>query len=134
MLKLPPDEVVRIRKMVPTIRELRIIDLMRDYRAIRKRYFGKSIPEVESVAISLVLGSVLENIYDEGCLGLNINHDAYVILIAEQSSVNETRMTLLHEMAHIKVEIKWNRSMGHGKYWQAEMKRLARRGAFEAWW
>ena len=27
--------------MVPTMAELRIIDLMRDYRAIRKAYYGK---------------------------------------------------------------------------------------------
>ena len=37
--KLPPDEVTRIREMVPTVDELRIIDLMRDYRAIRNNYF-----------------------------------------------------------------------------------------------
>ena len=37
MPKLPKDEVDRLKEMVPTVDELRIIDLMRDYRAIRKR-------------------------------------------------------------------------------------------------
>lgn len=52
--KLPPSEAERLREMVPTIAELRIIDLMRDYEAIRKRRYGNTIPPVEEVAIKFV--------------------------------------------------------------------------------
>jgi SprT-like family protein len=139
VLKLPPDEIARMKKMVPTIRELSVIDLMRDYRALRGRHFGKRVPPVEEVAFALVPGRVLSDIFDEGCLGFNVEGAskhvaASVIVIAKESSINETRMTLIHEMAHVSVEGKWNRSMGHGKYWQREMKRLAKSGAFDPWW
>ena len=40
--------------MVPTLPELRLIDLMRDYRAIRKHYFGNTIPPVEDVLIGFL--------------------------------------------------------------------------------
>lgn len=140
MLKLPPDEVVRIRKMVPTIRELRIIDLMRDYSVYRNRYFNKRfIPPAEDVAFAFVPCRVMRNVLGEDCLGFNVSGPikeiaASVIVIAIESNALQVSQTLLHEMAHIEVENKWNRSMGHGKYWQARMRRLAAQGAFENLW
>jgi hypothetical protein len=127
--------------MRPTIPELRLIDLMRDYRAIRKGYFGTTIPAVEDVMIRFlskkeisrfvgkdeILGACLAGKYEKCPF-------PYVIAICDDLNVNETRMTLLHEMAHMKVDIKFSRARGHGKHWQAEMKRLARAGAFENWW
>jgi hypothetical protein len=139
--KLPQSEVERIREMVPTIEELRIIDLMRDYRAIRKNYFGSTIPPVEDVLIRFLSRKEICRFVgkDEtvgACLvgRYSTNPFPYILAVADDLSVNETRITLLHEMAHMKVDIRHRRARGHGKHWQAEMKRLARIGAFENWW
>jgi SprT-like family protein len=138
MLKLPPDEIVRMKKMVPTVRELRIVDALRDYRAIRKNYYGNRIPPAEEVTIAFVPGQVLKSIYHDGCLGFYVRGitnyvGLTVIVIAEESGVNETRMTLLHETCHLSVDSKWNRNMGHGKYFKKEARRLMAAGALDDW-
>ena len=53
--------------------------------------------------------------------------------LADDLDVNQTRLTLLHEMAHMKVNLKFGRAMGEGKNWNKEMHRLMRLGAFDGW-
>ena len=55
------------------------------------------------------------------------------ILLAEDLRVREIRLTLLHEMAHMKVNIKFGRSLHHGKIFKKELRRLAAAGAMDAW-
>ena len=138
--RLLQTEVQRMKKMVPTVDELRIIDLMRDYRVIRKAYFGNTIPVVEDVFIRFLSQKEIGRFTGEGgtlgacSAGVPGKYSPHVLAIADDLSVNETRITLLHEMAHLKVDLNFPRARGHGKHWLAEMKRLARIGAFERWW
>jgi hypothetical protein len=138
-LKLPSEAVQRMKKMVPTVDELRVIDLMRDYRVIRNRYFGNTIPVVEDVFIRFLSQKEISRFVGEGeetigACSAGVCGGPHVLAVADDLSVSETRITLLHEMAHLKVDLSFPRARGHGKHWQAEMKRLARIGAFERWW
>jgi Zn-dependent peptidase ImmA (M78 family) len=136
-LNLSKSEMIRIKKMKPTMRELRLVDLLRDYKVIRNAYFGNSIPPVDRISIAL-LPCKCKQLDDtlEDCMGYVqiTGMPIYLITIGETLDVTQTRFTLIHEMAHLKVDLKHNRSMHHGKYWQTEMKRLANIGAFEHWW
>jgi hypothetical protein len=60
------------------------------------------------------------------------DHVAFQIHLnkAIQVSYEQTRLTLLHEMAHVKL----HPYTKHGKKFQEEMKRLAGRDAFEGLW
>ena len=139
--KLSDHEIERIREMIPTIDELRIIDIRRDYRAIRKARFGNSIPAVEHVLIALMPRIEMKRMSGEkdvegACLSGFAGKllTPYVIALADDLKVSDQRITLLHEMAHLKVNIKFGRSMGHGKQWKKEMRRLAAAGAFDDYW
>ena len=139
--KLPTSEVERIKAMVPTIEELRIIDLMRDYRAIRKNFFGNSIPPVEEVLLRFLPRKEINRLGgDNDIAGVCCFGEYYgvaaakVILLADDLHICETRITLLHEMAHMKVNTKYGRNMKHGEIWKKEMRRLAAAGAFDNWW
>jgi hypothetical protein len=141
VLKLPPEKVIRLKEMVPTIRELRIIDMMRDYRAVRDRYFGETIPPVEKVAFLFLDKTGMEQLGDyDDLLGVcwhrhNRHWSAPVVFgLWEDNGESQMRITLIHEMAHAKVNREHKRDMGHGKYWKNEMKRLAKVGAFDDWW
>lgn len=143
MPKLPKDEVDRLKEMVPTVDELRIIDLMRDYRAIRKRRYGNTIPPIEEIAIKFVprkeltrLSGFDDNDTDAFCsCGKHRGTPVpQTILLADDLREDDVRMRLLHEIAHIHVNLKFSRSMGHGKNWQKEMQRLAAAGEMAAWW
>jgi hypothetical protein len=129
--------------MVPTIAELRVIDLMRDYEAIRKRRYGNTIPPVEEVAIKFVPRKELNRLsgFDDN------DTEAYcscgkhkgtpvpqTILLADDLREDKIRISLLHEMGHFKVNLKFGRSMGHGEYWLKEMRHLAAVGEMDAWW
>ena len=139
---LPPDEVTRIREMVPTVDELRIIDLMRDYRAIRNNYFGKTIPPVEEVLLRFLPRKEMQRIVradNEDIDGISLwgyylgSPVPVTIVLADDLRVNEIRITLIHEMAHLKVNIKANRSMKHGKTFEKELTRLRIAGAYDGW-
>lgn len=139
--QLRPDEVVRIKEMIPTIQELRIIDLMRDYRAVRRNYFGNSIPPVDEVLLRFLPRREIDRLggFDDVagvcCFGEHCGFAApRSILLVDDLHVCETRITLLHEMAHMKVNLKYGRSMKHGETWKKEMRRLAAAGAFDDWW
>ena len=140
--KLSKSEVERIKMVTPTIAELRIIDLIRDYRAIRKGYFGNSIPPVEEVLIRFLprkemsrLARADDDDVDGLCLwGYYLGSPVpRTILLADDLRVNETRVTLVHEMGHMKVNIKHKRNMHHGKAFQKELTRLRIAGAYDGW-
>jgi hypothetical protein len=130
--------------MKPTLAELSVIDIRRTYRALRKRYFAESeVLAVASVSILYAekkrIGNMCES--EDGCHGGCLpvcDADgvwmAAVIFLAKEDDEVQAHLTLLHEMAHMAVDIKWQRGMGHGKNWQAEMRRLAEAGAFDSDW
>jgi len=136
------DEIDRVRSMKLTLEELELVDIRRDYKALRSAYFKDSkLPPVEHVAIQFVDAKVICGLDGDGeerdYLGMCVDGlapHAGMILIAKGKGMNQTRFTLLHEMAHIAVEIRYKRPMGHGPVWQREMQRLARAGAFANWW
>lgn len=140
--KLCKAEVERLKAMVPTVNELRIIDLMRDYRAVRKAYFGNSIPPVEEILIRFLPAYELARFCPDhdpntegACLAGKYGNDLfpYVLVLADDLNVRDTRYTLLHEMAHMKVNKKFGRKMGEGKCWKKEMRRLMAAGALDGW-
>ena len=144
MPPLSPSEAIRLGKMRPTKPELLLIDLMRDYRAIRNAYFGNTIPPTEEVLLRFLPREEIGRLsgYDDketdGLCSFGKFSKSIVcpksILLADDLKPAEARITLLHEMAHMKVDIKFNRPMGHGKHFQKEMQRLAKCGAFANWW
>jgi hypothetical protein len=139
--KLSKSEVERIKMVTPTIAELRIIDLMRDYRVLRNRHFGNTIPPTEEVLLRFLPRREITRLggYDDVdglcCYGGKVaGHPCpKAILLPDDLNVNETRLSLLHEMAHMKVNSKFGRSMGEGKNWKKEMRRLMNAGAFDGW-
>lgn len=143
MFKLPKAEVERIKAMVPTIAELRLIDLMRDYMAVRRAYYGKTIPPVEEVLFKFLPRHELRRLVkadeDEEIDALCAfgtyrgTPTLKAIVLANDLNLEEVRLRLLHETAHMKVNIKFGRRMGEGKHWNKEMHRLMRLGAFDGW-
>ena len=137
---LPKDEVEFLKKMVPTVSELRIIDLMRDYRAIRDTYFGNSVPPVEVVLLRFLprkeivrLGGYDDPDTDGWCMCGEVNGHALptAILLSDDLRLNEVGIALRHEMAHLKTNLKFGKSMGEGKYWKKEIRRLVAAGAYD---
>ena len=123
-----------LRKMQPTLRELAAMDVMRDYTMYRKKYFGRFLPPPNEVAIAILPIAVMEEFYGGGYVGWAYTEGDKPFLgmaIADDCLVTERRLTLLHEMAHLKVNVEHGRSMGHGKYWKTEMKRLQKLGAYD---
>lgn len=135
-------EIARLKEMVPTVAELRIIDLMRDYRVVRDSYYGTLIPPVEKVLLRFLpreeiarLASDEEKDTDGLCLAGDFKGtpEPYAILLADDLRTNETRITLLHETSHMKVNLKFGRNMGHGKHFKRELRRLMMAGAYDNW-
>lgn len=138
--KLPDHEIERIREVTPTINELRIIDVRRDYRVLRDRHFQNSIPPVEEILIGFLPRKEMKRLGngDEvcgACLPGFIKKliCPYVIVLADDGSVEENRHNLLHEMAHMRVNIKYKRRMGHGETFKREQRRLMAAGAYDGW-
>jgi hypothetical protein len=140
--KLPSSEVERIKQIVPTIAELRNIDLKRDYCSVRNNYYGNKIPPADEVLIAFMPRSEIRRLsgYDDdetdGLCSFGIFRGVpapKAILLPDDLKVNETRTSLLHETAHMKVNLQFGRNMGHGKYWEKEMRRLMLIGAFDGW-
>ncbi len=140
--KLPKAEVERIKEMVPTIAELRIIDLMRDYRALRKRYFGNTVPPIEEMLIRFLPRNEMDRLSGsegrdtDGYCSCGKHHGTPVpqtLSLADDLDVTQIRHSLIHEMAHLKVNLKFRRAMGEGKHWKREIRRLAAAGAYDGW-
>jgi len=137
------EDIEDVRSMRLTIEELELIDIRRDYEALRKAYFkGIAMPPVGHVGIQFVGGEVLAGLMGTGSehdyLGYcarNLSPHSGLILLRKHAGKVQTRMSLIHEMAHISAEVQFGRrSHGHGKLWQGEMRRLALAGAMENWW
>lgn len=127
-----------LRKMKLTLAELERIDILRDYDVLKRRYFKRSrLPDVDHVAILFVSQKTMQAFapHEGETLGMCLDDFSpytAVIWMTRGISRDETRRTLLHEMAHIAVAAKYGRkAMNHGKYWKAEMRRLMRAGAFD---
>lgn len=127
-----------LRSLKPTIEELRLLDIRRQYAWYRKQYFGNRVPLVDQVSI-VFLPDKLTKFDGESNYGfftaLDIEDGARQIFIAVCESLErfETYRTLLHEMAHVSVD-RVHKNHGHGKMFQTEMKRLARTGAMKLLW
>ena len=96
--------------------------LERSYRYYNRRYFGNLLPNPPEVRVHWArlqseLGYQLE---DEIVLNRRYRHCNAL-----------WRMTLLHEMVHLKLP---PRAPDHGRRFQREMLRLARAGAFRYLW
>lgn len=98
------------------------------YRTYNRKYFDNTLPEI------LVGYNTLEQMY--ATLAVNcwtteedgLEHTELQIHIDPERhhGSEQERMTLLHEMAHVKVLP----HRKHGKQWKEEMTRLFLRGAF----
>ncbi len=141
-VKLPKAEVERLKDMVPTIAELRIIDLMRDYNVLRKRHFGKTIPPVEEISIRFLPRNEMDRLGRstgrdiDGYCSCGVYQGAPIpqtLALADDLDVIQTRHSLIHEMAHLKVNLKAGRAMGEGKHWKKEIRRLVAAGAYDGW-
>jgi hypothetical protein len=100
--------------------------LERLYRYYNRKYFGGKLPVVKVKFTDLI---------DKyGAVG-NTHYEARV---PEMILIDKTlrrwnitaRLTLLHEMVHVKLPYK----IVHGKMFEKEMRRLARLGAFTGLW
>ena len=140
--KLTASEVERIKKMVPTIAELRNNDLRRDYRSVRNNYYGNTIPPENEVLIEFLPREEISRLsgYDDNETDGLCSFGTFrglpapkAILLPDDLKVNETRVSLLHEMAHMKVNLKFGRSMGHGNNFNKEIRRLFLAGAYDGW-
>lgn len=101
-------------------------DLSRLYAKFNKLYFANKLPEcVVRWGDIDWYGSLLDK---EDAAPLE-----YCIEIARWSQKwpEVATMTLLHEMAHMKLR---KRTYGHGILFQKEMQRLAKLGAFNGLW
>ncbi len=97
--------------------------LRRWYRDYNHRFFGDSLPA----------DALIECVRIEGCWGRAMVSDGRpVIHLSPRCRVcrSVAKMTLLHEMAHVKL---WPVTT-HGPQFQAEMQRLAAAGAMKGLW
>lgn len=103
-----------------------IDELSRLYVKYNKTYFGNKLPEC-----AVKWGDITwYGTYKDGADAAPLDH---LIEIARwsQNLPEIAAMTLLHEMAHVKLR---NRTHGHGILFQKEMQRLAKLGAFNGLW
>lgn len=96
--------------------------LRRWYRRFNRRYFDNKLPPRIPLKLVEANRGYLSGDTHETCV-LAINEAYYW-------DTGIGRMTMLHEMVHLKLFP----YPGHGPKFQEEMKRLARLGAFEHLW
>lgn len=106
------------------------------YDYYNRRYFDGLLPKIP-VSWSEVIGQRPKRYYGVYCSN---SAEGKILLSSELKNHPKIwRMTLLHEMAHVKFRghpkeiysISRNR---HSKLWQKEMLRLAKEGAFKKLW
>lgn len=101
-------------------------ELKQFYRKYNRKYFSNKLTDRVEVCWS-TLGT--DDMLGRCCpIG-----DGFVILLFTPAAGREhtMNMTLLHEMAHIATV---DEPQAHGPKWKAEMRRLAKIGAFDRWW
>lgn len=138
--RLSKSEMEWLRTLVPTVDELRIIGLMRDYDSIRKDYFRKTIPAVSDILIrflprkEITRLSGFDDCDTDGLCSFGVYHGTpclKAILLADDLTELESDLALRHEMAHMKVNLKFGRMMGEGENWKKEIRRLVAAGAYD---
>ena len=97
--------------------------LERAFRSYNRKYFSNLLPNPPEVELGWG---------DIDCMGYQLG-DEIVINRKYRQWGSVWRGTLLHEMAHLKLEGEKVRS-DHGKEFQNEMLRLAKAGAFKKIW
>lgn len=121
-----------------------MIDLHATYAYNNKRYFGGKLP----TSITLEWSSLLPEDFLAGshiigewrgwtaACGPRPKPDCHLIRIHPilAGFDAQAHMTLLHEQVHIKACLGNRYLLDHGKYFQAEMLRLAKAGAFNFYW
>jgi SprT-like family len=96
--------------------------LRRWYREFNRKYHNGELPNDVDIFYAPM----------EDCSGLvDFHHGETLLIINPMCALDSTvlRMTLHHEMAHIKTQVR-----GHGSVFQQEMLRLAKLGAFRNLW
>jgi hypothetical protein len=130
-----------------TNEEFNAIHIRRQYEFFRKKFFKRSkLPPIEAMFVLYSSADRIRKFYKSSmpkgaevrdCKGFYVGDvmpEFGLIVVEASMDWGEVCLTLLHEMAHMAVEVGHNRNMGHGKVWQAEMLRLARAGAFKTIW
>jgi len=127
-----------LKTLKPTLVEFRLIDIRRQYSYYRKRFFGNRVPPIEFVAILFVSPKYMKQHFgvSNKDYGFYVERDmeAFFIGLNDTQERFESYRTLLHEMAHISIDRKFKRVMGHGRHWKNEMKRLSNAGAYNLLW
>lgn len=100
-------------------------ELKQFYRKYNRKYFSNKLTDRVEVCWSTLGGNHYGRTQELV--------DGFLLLLYDPASTEEKamHMTLLHEMAHIAT---WSERRSHGPKWKAEMRRLAKIGAFDRWW
>jgi Zn-dependent peptidase ImmA (M78 family) len=102
------------------------------------RYFGsrlsKSILIIQKELPKRRYGRVMHNMRIRRANSSKWTNVDILILINTAHRRNEQRLTLLHEMVHVDLDMKGHSRVQHGKLFQKEMLRLAKAGALSKLW
>ena len=93
------------------------------YKSFNRRFFDNKLPKDTELKI----------VYIPGLLGYQLGEQ--IVLNKKYRTDSVWKATLLHEMAHLKLEDDPSHEKSfHGKKFQKEMLRLAKCGAFKGIW
>lgn len=113
-------------------------ELRRVYRVYNRRYFRGKLPKNFPVRFAAARHFSHRGIYGHLVYPIDVRKQlrpqSGAIFVREglREFPAVVAMTLLHEMVHLKLA--GRRCQDHGRLFTREMKRLAARGAFSAWW
>lgn len=102
-------------------------DLQAWYHKFNDSYFRNQLPPIRILRRKL---APLKGGYRRYGYTHFIGDDPVVIVINSELWLEIALLTLLHEMCHVRLP----RRVNHGKRFQAEMLRLAKKGAFTNLW
>lgn len=121
--------------------------LQKYYAGYNRKYFGNRLPDCK------IKWTELHKAYGKDARGAVGYYHAVVFEIYNKGKWRKHRTeywielspkigtmgifwqsTLIHEMAHLSVELSHPRATAHGRIWQKEMLRLATIGAFKNLW
>lgn len=109
------------------------LDLKKWFLLYNKQFFEDSLPRNTQVEWADLRG--------EGCVGMYTPGQPPLIQICHRlrqlSSGSIAKYTLMHEMAHVKSDLRgvgWSRRGWHGEGFENEMLRLAVLGALKGLW
>jgi hypothetical protein len=116
-----------------------VTKLQKYFQIYNKKYFGGALPPVtlrwadmKHFGHYFAREHEMFDIFTNEVVSVRTEH---VIELGKWSTNNRSvwRMTLLHEMCHLKLRDK-KRAASHGRLFNQEMKRLAASGAFHGLW